>query len=126
MRFASVGGLLCALVLLAISASSAALVCWMLALKFCFADNIFTLDVMEEPVIATDGFTYEQRRVPPPAPSLRCFAKLVCSCILEWFRTKRTSPTTGDVLTRYDALSPSRVCEPPVLSAQLTHCAAQI
>ncbi len=26
-----------------------------------FADNIFTLDVMEEPVIATDGFTYEKR-----------------------------------------------------------------
>jgi len=46
-----------------------------------FMDNIFTLDVMEEPVIATDGFTYEKR------------------CILEWFRTKRTSPTTGAVLT---------------------------
>ena len=26
-----------------------------------FADNIFTLDVMDEPVIATDGFTYEKR-----------------------------------------------------------------
>ena len=39
----------------------ATLVCWMLALKFYFADNIFTLDVMEEPVIATDGFTYEKR-----------------------------------------------------------------
>ncbi len=25
------------------------------------SDNIFTLDVMEEPVIATDGFTYEKR-----------------------------------------------------------------
>ena len=24
----------------------------------------------------------------------------VCRCILEWFRTKRTSPTTGAVLTR--------------------------
>jgi hypothetical protein len=29
--------------------------------QMCFADNIFTLDVMEEPVIATDGFTYEKR-----------------------------------------------------------------
>ena len=46
-----------------------------------FQDNIFTLDVMEEPVIAPDGFTYEKR------------------CILEWFRTKRTSPTTGAALS---------------------------
>jgi hypothetical protein len=46
-----------------------------------FQDNIFTLDVMEEPVIAPDGYTYEKR------------------CILEWFRTKRTSPTTGAVLS---------------------------
>lgn len=46
-----------------------------------FQDKIFTLDVMEEPVIATDGFTYEKR------------------CILEWFRTKRTSPMTGAVLS---------------------------
>jgi len=46
-----------------------------------FQDNIFTLEVMEEPVIATDGFTYEKR------------------CILEWFRTKRTSPTTGAELS---------------------------
>jgi hypothetical protein len=45
-----------------------------------FYDNIFTLDMMEEPVIATDGFTYEKR------------------CILEWLRTKGTSPTTGAVL----------------------------
>jgi len=29
--------------------------------NYCFADNIFTLDIMEEPVIATDGFTYEKR-----------------------------------------------------------------
>jgi hypothetical protein len=46
-----------------------------------FKDMIFTLDVMEEPVIAIDGFTYEKR------------------CILEWFSTKGTSPTTGAVLT---------------------------
>ena len=46
-----------------------------------FMDNVFTLDVMEEPVVVTDGFTYEKR------------------CILEWFSTKRTSPTTGAVLT---------------------------
>jgi len=46
-----------------------------------FKDMIFTLDVMEEPVIAVDGFTYEKR------------------CILEWFSTKGTSPTTGAVLT---------------------------
>ena len=46
-----------------------------------FMDNIFTLDVMEEPVIAIDGFTYEKR------------------CILEWFRTKITSPSTGAVLS---------------------------
>jgi hypothetical protein len=46
-----------------------------------FIDNIFTLEVMEQPVVAADGFTYEKR------------------CILEWFRTKRTSPTTGAVLT---------------------------
>lgn len=46
-----------------------------------FMDNVFTLDIMEEPVVATDGFTYENR------------------CILEWFRTKRTSPTSGAVLT---------------------------
>jgi hypothetical protein len=45
-----------------------------------FMDNIFTLEVMKEPVVATDGFTYEKR------------------AILEWFRTKRTSPTTGAVL----------------------------
>ena len=43
-------------------------------------DNIFTVEVMDEPVIATDGYTYEKR------------------CILEWFRTKRTSPTSGAVL----------------------------
>ena len=42
-----------------------------------FQDTIFTLDVMDEPVIATDGFTYEKR------------------CILEWFQIKRTSPMTG-------------------------------
>ena len=46
-----------------------------------FMDNVFTLDVMEEPVVVTDGFTYEKR------------------CILEWFSTKGTSPTTGSVLT---------------------------
>ena len=45
-----------------------------------FCDNVFTLDVMDEPVVATDGFTYEKRS------------------ILEWFHTKRTSPTTGAVL----------------------------
>ena len=42
-----------------------------------FNDNIFTLDVIKEPVFAADGFTYERR------------------CIAEWFRTKLTSPTTG-------------------------------
>jgi hypothetical protein len=46
-----------------------------------FMDNVFTLDIMVEPVFATDGFTYEKR------------------CILEWFSTKRTSPTTGAVLS---------------------------
>ena len=45
-----------------------------------FYDNIFTLEVMDEPVVAADGFTYEKR------------------CILEWFQKKRTSPTTGAVL----------------------------
>jgi hypothetical protein len=45
-----------------------------------FQDIIFTLDVMDKPVIATDGFTYEKR------------------CILEWFQTKRTSPMTGALL----------------------------
>lgn len=46
-----------------------------------FMDNIFTLDVIEEPVVAVDGFTYEKRS------------------ILEWFRMNRTSPITGAVLT---------------------------
>jgi hypothetical protein len=46
-----------------------------------FKDNVFTLDVMNVPVIAADGFTYEKR------------------CIAEWFKTKRTSPTTGALLT---------------------------
>ena len=45
-----------------------------------FMDNVFTLEVMEEPVVATDGFTYEKRS------------------ILEWFHNKRTSPITGAVL----------------------------
>jgi hypothetical protein len=36
---------------------------FLLLRQICFLDNIFTLDVMEEPVIATDGFTYEKRSV---------------------------------------------------------------
>lgn len=51
-----------------------------------FLDNIFTLEVMEEPVIATDGFTYEKR------------------CIMEWFKTKRSSPTTGAALLSADLI----------------------
>ena len=35
--------------------------CYCTVLKFGCADNIFTLDVMDEPVIAADGFTYEKR-----------------------------------------------------------------
>jgi hypothetical protein len=46
-----------------------------------FRDSTFTFDVMEEPVVATDGYTYEQKS------------------IVEWFKTKKTSPTTGAVLT---------------------------
>ncbi len=46
-----------------------------------FCDMIFTLDVMEDPVVATDGFTYERR------------------CIEKWFSEKKTSPTTNAVLT---------------------------
>lgn len=45
-------------------------------------DNIFTLDVMEEPVTANDGFTYEKAN------------------ILAWFGTNNTSPTTGAVIRK--------------------------
>jgi hypothetical protein len=43
-------------------------------------DNIFTMEIMEDPVVAEDGFTYER------------------SAILKWFGTKKTSPTTGAIL----------------------------
>ena len=46
-----------------------------------FVEGIFTQEVMEDPVVAADGFMYEKRS------------------ILEWFRDKRTSPTTGAVLS---------------------------
>jgi hypothetical protein len=46
-----------------------------------FIDNIFTLDVMENPVVAEDGFTYEK------------------VSIEKWFRDKRTSPATGAALS---------------------------
>jgi hypothetical protein len=42
--------------------------CFNCLFKAFSTDNIFTLDVMEEPVIATDGFTYEKRSescIPP-------------------------------------------------------------
>ena len=51
-------------------------------------DNIFTLDVMEEPVTANDGFTYEKAN------------------ILAWFGTNNTSPTTGAVI-RNKELTPN-------------------
>jgi hypothetical protein len=46
-----------------------------------YKDNIFTLELMLDPVIASDGFTYER------------------ASILRWFAMgKNTSPTTGAVL----------------------------
>jgi hypothetical protein len=55
-------------------------------------DSVFTLDIMDEPVIAADGFTYEKR------------------CITEWLKKTRRSPSTGAALSS-TALIPNRSLE---------------
>jgi hypothetical protein len=45
-----------------------------------YCDMIFTLEVMRDPVVAADGFTYENE------------------AILKWFQHHCTSPTTGTLL----------------------------
>ena len=45
-----------------------------------YCDMIFTLELMKDPVVAADGFTYERKSIE------------------QWFQTKNTSPNTGAAL----------------------------
>jgi hypothetical protein len=60
------------------------------------SDNIFTLDIMEEPVIATDGFTYEKRPVvsnlKPNAKSHDC---LLAGASWSGSETREPAPLQG-------------------------------
>jgi WD40 repeat protein len=46
-----------------------------------FIDNVFDSELFIDPVVATDGFTYERKS------------------ITEWFQKHNTSPTTGEILS---------------------------
>jgi hypothetical protein len=54
-----------------------------------FYDNIFTMEVMNEPVVASDGFTYEKKSIE------------------QWFSKNSRSPITNMVLSNF-SLIPNR------------------
>ena len=81
-------------------------------------------------MIATDGFTYEKRSaIDKATPQIAIHFLPLCRCIMEWFKTKRSSPTTGAALLRRvparSLVSFAFTRTPPVFVSVRSHACSQ-